>query len=212
MKWEELLRRFGQCAVLEPAMIYAGQSNPEALQAQLSRWVRSGRLLKLARGKYMFAEPYRRIDPPQEHLAGALVYPSYVSVERALAWHGFIPEAVPVVTSVTPGRGRRYDTPVGSFTYRHIHPRLFWGYETVDHGGFPCTIALPEKAFVDLVHFWGGAITEARIREMRLGNLEDLDPERLGQFARRAGSRRILQAVSLILDERCAAARRDEPL
>ncbi len=202
MKWEEFLRRFARCPFVEPAMVYAGQSNPKALQAQLSRWVRAGRLLKLARGKYMLAEPYRKVDPPLEYLANALVYPSYVSLERALAWHRLIPEAVPVVTSVTPRRARVYDTPVGSFAYRHIHPRLFWGYQTVQQGGFPCVMALPEKALVDLVHLWRGPVTQARIREMRLGNLEELDPERLKEFVHRVGDRRVERAVGSVLQER----------
>lgn len=63
------MQRFARCPIVEPAMVYAGQPNPRALQAQLSRWVRSGRLVKLARGKYMLAEPYRKVDPPQEYLA-----------------------------------------------------------------------------------------------------------------------------------------------
>ena len=76
MKWSELLERFGDCAVIEPAMVYAGETNPHALQAQLSRWVKAGRLIKLARGKYALAPPYRKADLPLEHVANRLVYPS----------------------------------------------------------------------------------------------------------------------------------------
>ncbi len=212
MKWEDFLRRFASCPIIEPSMVYVGQPNPQALQAQLSRWVRSGRLVKLARGKYMLAQPYRRMDPPMEYVANALVYPSYVSLERALAWYGLIPEAVPLITSVTPGRMRRYDTPVGRFSYRHIHPQLFWGYETVEREGLPCSVALPEKALLDLVHLWRGEATRARIGEMRFQNLEALVPERLIAFADRAGSRRIRHAARMILAERAKMAEEYERL
>ncbi|MFO8034520.1 MAG: hypothetical protein R6U88_05095 [Candidatus Bipolaricaulota bacterium] len=212
MTWEEFLRRFGNCPVIEPAMVYAGQSHPHALQVQLSRWVRAGRLLKLARGKYMLAEPYRKADPPLEHVANALVYPSYVSLERALSWHRMIPEAVPVVTSVTPAKARWYETPVGSFSFRHIHPRLFWGYEAEHQGGFSCVVALPEKALLDLAHLWRGKITESTIKELRLQNLEIVYPERLDRFAQRIGGSKVKQAAAWVLAERERMAREYERL
>jgi len=45
MKWLTFLERFNECAVIEPAMVYAGEPNPDALQTQLSRWVKAGRLI-----------------------------------------------------------------------------------------------------------------------------------------------------------------------
>ena len=199
MKWEQFLDRFGDLPLIEPAVVYAGQTNTTSLQAQLSRWVGTGRLIKLARGKYILANPYRRIDPPVEYLANKLVYPSYVSLERLLSWHGLIPEAVPVVTSVTTGRPSTYDTALGTFTYRHIARRLFWGYESVTMHSTECAMALPEKALLDLFHFWRGAVTRARIEEMRFQNTDQLDAERLRAFAKRAGGRKLTRSIEQFL-------------
>ena len=199
MKWGVFLERFADCPLIEPAMVYAGQANSRALQAQLSRWVKGKRLIKLARGKYILARPYRKVHPPLEYVANRLVYPSYVSFERALAWYGLIPEAVAVVTSVTTGRPRVVETALGTFRYRHIHQRLFWGYETIDHQGLACVLAVPEKAILDLFYFQRGAATLAKIQEMRLQNLNRLDANRLRTFAQRMGGHKLAECVKQLL-------------
>ena len=51
----------------------------------------------------MLARPYLKVNPTLEPMANRLVYPSYVSFERALSWYGLIPEAVPNITLITKG-------------------------------------------------------------------------------------------------------------
>lgn len=202
MKWESFLERFGTYSLIEPPMVYVGEANPAAIQTQLSRWVTAGRLIKLARGKYILARPYRKVDPPLEAIANRLVYPSYVSFERALAWYGLIPESVPVVTSVTTGRPCLIENALGTFQYRHIQQRLFWGYEAITLLGEACVIALPEKAILDLFYFQSGAATLARIQEMRFQNLDGLDPDRLAAFAQRAKLPKLRESAEQFLSYR----------
>ena len=202
MKWEAFLERFGSCSLIEPPMVYVGEANPQAVQAQLSRWVKAGRLIKLARGKYILARPYRKDEPPLEAMANRLVYPSYVSFERALAWYGLIPEAVPVVTSVTTGRPRVIETALATFQYRHIQQRLFWGYEAIAYQGEECLLAVPEKAILDLFYFQRGVATLARIEEMRFQNLDRLNPDRLAAYAGRTGVVKLRESTKRFLDYR----------
>ena len=202
MKWATFLERFNDCAVIEPAMVYAGEPNPNTLQAQLSRWVKAGRLIKLARGKYALAPPYRKVDLPLEHVANRLVYPSYVSMESALAWYDLIPEAVAVVTSVTTARPRVLENVLGTFRYRHIQRALFWGSTLEILQGQECAIALPEKAILDLFYFRSGVITVEEIQEMRFQNLDRLDEERLLAFARRTGVKKLITVVESLLQYR----------
>ena len=199
MKWEAFLERFGSVPVIEPQMVHVGEANPRAVQAQLSRWVKAGRLMKLARGKYLLARPYRQIDPPLEAIANRLVYPSYVSFERALAWYGLIPEAVPVVTSITTGRPCAIENVLGTFRYRHIQQRLFWGYQTIEFQGEPCILAVPEKALLDVLYFQRGVATRARIAEMRFQNLDSLDPDRLAALAQRMGGTKLRESTRQFL-------------
>jgi predicted transcriptional regulator of viral defense system len=138
-------------------MLVAGKDSPAEVRRQISRWVASGRLSRLRRGLYALAEPHARERPDPLALASRLQRPSYVSLQSALAYHGVIPEAVTVVTSVTTGRPRRFRTPLGEFVYRHVHSGLFWGYQEIDLGpGQPAYMALPEKALLDLLHLTPG--------------------------------------------------------
>jgi len=202
MKWGTFLEHFGNCAVIEPAMVYAGEPNPAALQTQLSRWVKAGRLIKLARGKYALAAPYRKIELPLEHVANRMVYPSYVSMESALACYDLIPEAVAVVTSVTTARPRVVENQLGTFRYRHIQQRLFWGYEAVSVQDQNCVIASPEKAILDLLYFRVGTTTAGEIQEMRFQNLDRLDEDQLLTFARRTGVKKLIAGTKRFLEQR----------
>ena len=83
----------------------------------------------------------------------ALIYgPSYVSLESALAHHGLIPERVDEITSVTCKRAKRFQTPLGRFTYRPVNESAFSygvGLQSVEGGSF--FLAEPEKALCDRI-------------------------------------------------------------
>ncbi|NNE41881.1 MAG: hypothetical protein HKN14_13295 [Marinicaulis sp.] len=71
---------------------------------QVKRALQSGALIRIKRGLYVLAEQYREHPVHPFALAQVLVAGSYVSMETALAFHGWIPEAVYTTVSVTPGR------------------------------------------------------------------------------------------------------------
>jgi len=99
--------------VIDTQTLRSLDGDPKALSVQLSRWVRRGKLVPLRRGMFLLPAALRRNQPPLEYLANLLVLPSYVSLERALSFHGLIPERVPLVQSVTLGRPMLFETPVG---------------------------------------------------------------------------------------------------
>jgi len=124
--------------------------------ALVKRALRSGALRKIKRGQYVLADKYRRNPVHPFHIAQAIVPGSYVSMETALAYHGWIPEAVYSVTSVTPGRKtdsldhERY----GRFTFLPlaVHRLAFLeGVERIEVGQHPTLIAKPLRALMDLV-------------------------------------------------------------
>ena len=82
--------------------------------------LRQGVIVRVKKGLYVFGDRQRRHPYSKELLANLVYGPSYVSLDYALAYHGLIPERVEALTSVTPNRPRRFDTPVGLFTYRRI--------------------------------------------------------------------------------------------
>jgi len=122
----------------------------------VNRALRDGSLIRLKRGLYTLAPPYRdeRVHPFAA--AQALLPGSYVSFESALSHHGWIPEAVFVTASVTPGRKTlEFDT--ADFGRFKFHPlaiqdyRFLTGVEAVSFGKLTAFVARPLRALMDLV-------------------------------------------------------------
>ena len=117
---------------------------------QLSLWVKKGHLLRLRKGVYAFAREVDKVEG--EEIAQVLYSPSYLSLESALSWYGFIPEMSYAYVSVTSRINRVFDNYFGRFIYRHIKRELFWGYIAVSarHGHY--LLAEPEKALLDYLY------------------------------------------------------------
>ena len=129
------------------------------LDALLKRAVARREVWRVRRGLYCLSDRYsrRRVDPLE--LAQRIHGPSYVSLEAALSYHGWIPEAVQAVTSAALGRSRTFDTPVGLFSFTRVPQRRFLaGVRRVSvdrerrEGGSAFFLATPLKALADLVY------------------------------------------------------------
>ena len=200
MKWDDLLNLIGNEPVFSSAVLLAGPVRPADIRQQLSRWVKSGRLIQLRRGLYAVADPYRKMNPHPFVLSNRLKDASYVSLQSALAHHGLIPEAVPVVTAVTTGRPETVRTGFGSFLFRHLQPRFFWGYQQVELAPNQAAfVARPEKALLDLIHLTPGADDPAYLGELRLQHLDRLDWDLLSAMARDSGKAKLQQAVRRLM-------------
>jgi hypothetical protein len=178
MIFDELLAAVIDEPLFETGFLLAGDLDPTDVRRQLSRWVKSKRIIQLRRGLYALAPPYRKAQPHPFLIANRLVPGSYVSLQSALAYYGLIPEYVPLTTSVTTGRPGRWDTPLGSFDFRHLSRRLFAKYRVVDLGTKQdAFIASPEKALADLIHLTPSADQIEYLESLRLQNLDTLDVE-----------------------------------
>ncbi len=173
MKFPELLEAVAREPVFETGFLLAGDVDPADVRRQLSRWVRSRRVVQLRRGLYALARPYRQSEPHPFLVANRLVRGSYVSLQAALAYHGLIPEYVPVTTSVTTGRPQHRENEFGSFGYRHVQVVSFSGYRAEQLGqGQEALVATPAKALADLVHLVPGADSKSYLSGLRLQGLE----------------------------------------
>jgi hypothetical protein len=162
--------------VFETGFLLVGEVDPADVRRQLSRWVKGGRLLQLRRGLYALAPPYRKVTPHPFLVANRLVRGSYVSLQSALAYHGLIPEHVPVTTSMTTGRPQRRENRLGSFEYHHVQKDLLTGYRLERLGdGQEALVASPAKALADLVGLVPGADSREYLSELRLQGLETVD-------------------------------------
>jgi hypothetical protein len=196
MKLTSLLEIVEDEPVFETGFLLAGDVDPADVRRQLSRWVKSGRLLQLRRGLYALAPPYRKVRPHPFLVANRLVPGSYVSLQSALAYHGLVPEHVPVTTSVTAGRPQRRENPLGSFEYHHVRADLLIGYRLEPLGdGQEALVATPEKAFADLVGLVPGADSRAYLSELRLQGLDRIDPAALLEHPILGGRPKLRRAV-----------------
>jgi predicted transcriptional regulator of viral defense system len=198
MEFKKLLQLTGELSCFTTRFLAAGEDLAQ-IRLQLARWVKDGRVIKIHKGLYAIAQPYRKITPAAFSIANALKSPSYISLQSALSWHGLIPEFVPVVTSVTTARPQTITTPVGRFEFRHVQTELFWGFQKIElPDKQDAFVATPEKALLDLVHLTAGGDKPEFLEELRLQNLDKLSKEVLRQYAEKSDSPKLKRAVSNI--------------
>lgn len=78
--------------------------------------MQKGVLVKIRRGLYTINLPFK--EPPDTFELAEIIYgPSYISMESALSYHGWIPEAVYTITSATTRRKKLFKTPLGVFAF-----------------------------------------------------------------------------------------------
>ena len=198
MKLEEFLKRVRGMPLIDAENLLAGVIDPGPVKVQLSRWRKSGKLIKLKNNIYLLAENFRKVDIYEPHIASVLKKPSYISLEKAFEYHGLIPEGVPVYTSVTTKRPERILTPIGAFDYRHIKNSLFWGYDSVIVNKQQAFIARPEKALLDFFYLKGLRVDDGYLEEMRLQNFGKVNCNRLITYAKRFGSPGVLKVARII--------------
>jgi len=122
--------------------------------ALIKRALADGEILGIRRGLYCLAPKYNRSPVNPYALSQRIYGPSYVSLESALSFHGWIPEAVFTCTCVSFNRSKRFETPVGMFSFERVPQRtLFCQVERVaEPGSVVYFMAPPAKALADMVY------------------------------------------------------------
>ena len=198
MEFSVFLSKVQGFPVVDTRVLSTMGSNSLSLKVQISRWVKAKKLIQLKRGLYLLAEPYRKISPSEFYIAGVLKNPSYISLEKALEYHGLIPEAVTVFTSVTTKRPESFKTPFGRYDYSHVKPSLFWGYISLNMNGQTVFMAAPEKALLDFFYLKHPQVSLDYLKEMRLQNVENVKLKRLLEYARRFKKKNLMRTAQLI--------------
>jgi hypothetical protein len=180
---------------------------------KISGMLAKGDIVRVKKGLYILGESLRRRPFCRELLANLIYGPSYISLEYALHYHGLTPERVETVTSVTCGRSRTFDTPVGTFSYRMIPMEAFrTGMDRIElDDGRSFLIAIPEKALADRIVADRGAgiSTQKELHDYLLSGLRidtaglsQLNPDKLAEIARLYRSRRVKLLADMIRRKR----------
>jgi hypothetical protein len=130
---------------------------------RITRLLRGGDVVRVKKGLYVFGPRLRRGPVAREVLANLIYGPSYVSRESALRYWDMIPEEVATVTSMTTGRSRDFDTPLGHFDYASVTSDYYvTAVKLDDIDGRSFFIATPEKALADYTLLQRGLVLRSR--------------------------------------------------
>lgn len=194
MNIEQLYQLSGR-EEIDYSFIMSALSTYARPREKVSLWLKNGSLIRVKKGIYVFGEQVSKQPYSLELLANLIYGPSAISLRYALSFHGFIPERVSVITSITNKRNKQFSTPVGHFTYRYLNQHRYpMGIESrTSAAGYSFLIASPEKALCDLIYLEDKAlvihnhhdIETYLFHDLRLdeGALKEFNTDKLNQLA-----------------------------
>ncbi|MDP2861137.1 MAG: hypothetical protein Q8N98_05545 [bacterium] len=170
------------------------KTGQRAAQAFLSYNVDKGAFIRLKAGVYALAGRL----PSEFTMANRLYFPSYISLDSALAYYHLIPETVYAVTSVTPKATREFKINNLAFDYRRIKKEAYAGYIPKIIADETVYIATPEKAVVDFLYyiFLGKREYNDRLR------LKGLDFVRLKKYLKLFSQPKLISFCEKLLNHR----------
>jgi predicted transcriptional regulator of viral defense system len=144
------LRRLGVPVIRTADAAAALGLSKTAATMTLSRLVEAGLVSSVRHGTWWVdgaVDPYRL----PEHLTAPLE--SYLSLHTALHLHGLIEQIPEILYAVTLGRTQRVTTRAGTFSFHHVAPEVFGGFEETGAG---VKLATAEKALFDFAYLSAG--------------------------------------------------------
>lgn len=120
----------------------------ETASRQLTRLSRAGAIVRITRGIWgQTQHPYFSPFGAVSHLLGN--EQGYVSFLSALHRRGVISQIPRVIHVATTGHSRKLVSPIGTYEFFQIHPRMFASGIEQSEGRLPYLMATPEKALLD---------------------------------------------------------------
>lgn len=167
---------------------------------RLVEWQERGYIKKIINKWYLFSSVLLT-----EHLllriSNCIHSPSYISLDSALSFYHFIPEAVYTQQAVSTKKTVRYNTVAGRFNYQSVKPALYFGYTILVQENIPVLMADPEKALLDYLYLHPIIKTLDDIHAVRFNITalqETIDWEKLGTYARVFNSATLNKKIELL--------------
>jgi predicted transcriptional regulator of viral defense system len=193
--------------VFSPSNLLIPGENKQLLNNQIYQWRKKGFLIPLKKDLYVLNEYDRKVTPSREFIANQLVFPSYVSLEYALSFHGLIPEKVYEVTSITSKKTTRFINSFGTFSYHNVKKDVFGGFYSIkDENQMRIFIAEKEKALLDFLYIY---LSEIQLEDpdflenhYRMTNLDDLDLSLIEKYIQVYSSKKLKKSIETFLLKR----------
>jgi predicted transcriptional regulator of viral defense system len=152
--------------------------NDNALYAQVKRALKEGHLTRLKKEIYRRGGYLEKAKPHPFEMAHAIFWPSYISLESALSFHGLIPEAVFNTTCVTTKKTTTVKNKFGVFMYRKVPSiHFFLGVSREVENDVIFFIATPWKAIADYIYCYKkNWVDKTPLEESLRIDLNDLPP------------------------------------
>lgn len=199
MKFRRLIEITRNKTVFETGLLLVGNVDPNHIRRQLTRWTNAGRIIQLRRGLYALAPPYHPVKPHPFTVANRMVPGSYVSCQSALSYYSLISEYTPSVVSICSSRPRSWDTPLGTYIFRHVQRKYLFGYSRLKVSEKQQAIlAAPEKALLDLIYLTPRGDSKEYIGSLHLQNFDQLSELELERFADRFEKPKLRRAIKTL--------------
>jgi len=147
------LRQLADREEIDYQFVISALKNYRYPRDKIRQWLKSGALIRVKKGLYVFGKTDSKDFYSPEVLANLIYGPSAISLKYALAYYGLIPERVSVVTNITNKRYKSFSTPVGDFIYYYLNSKKYpvgiQIKEAAPNKAF--FIASPEKALSDQI-------------------------------------------------------------
>ncbi len=192
---EDFLAKACALEILDDTFLAHLARDDAGLRNQISKWARSGVLVRLAKGKYLLGEKYRKAHVSRERLAFLLYPDSYVSRMTVLIQNRMVPEAYfgKIIRCVSLHKTRKIENLFGSFDYCSTKKELYRGFRTLkDENGMPYSCATPTKALLDHLYFDAPRANPSADyfeHSLRLQNVVKIKVQELRDFRKRYPAR-----------------------
>ena len=160
-------------------------------------------LLSLKKGLYTSLIFVQKVNKKlyQEYIANILRYPSYLSLEYALAEYGLVPEGIRVLTSITLKSSRVFENFLGTFIYKSLKPDLFGGFLEKNFADKKIKMATPAKAVFDFLYLKKIVDFEKEILEdlrINWGNFSQKDRREFKNYVKKSNSLKMKKILKIL--------------
>lgn len=184
--------------------------SPAARYGMVNKALKKEELIKIRRGLYLLADKYRRKKLSKLFLASRIVPHSYISLESALSYYGWIPERVSTVTSVIAfGRTKKFVTPFGEYSFDYIPVgdyEFLTGVNRIEEmKDEPFLLASPLRALADYIYVkkigWEGLGFLTDSLRIDIEQLMQIDPNHFSEMKTVYRSARVLRFLDNLKKE-----------
>lgn len=206
MKYQAFKQKIKKLPLFSSSMLSSLAKDVNLLKVQLSLWKKKGLISALRKGLYVLNPEEREMEPSPFYLANQIFMPSYISLESALAYYGFIPEFVAATTSITVRKTCKFKNEFGLFTYQHIMPEGYTGFETMQETeNIKVFIATPEKAIIDFLYLnlskFSTSDSLIFIESYRFQNCKSLNKRKFRNYAKLFRSKKLILISEQFINE-----------